>query len=349
MVRRFPLVLLMLFAVALAGSETRATDPAAVARRTVEQWLDGKLSPGYDLNELRGMTPEEAANWLRNYLAFPPPPPGLEVNLEDPEVKELPDGYRVGFPATLGQEGGEVIVRLSKGEPVGISWKPNGGMLPPWVRSNTAALLFAAASILLALQLLQGGVSRLWRAAWVLLAPYKKLYLFVNLLLYGLFVLGAAAAYAAPELARAVQEGVGMALETIGLGNAAQMGMSRLAWVIFYWNFSHGLLLTSFLPAVFFGVPALLINMGRYLAFGFALSPATFSWSAYVYHLPTLLIELQAYILVTFGGLVLLWETLKGRGYRYGLNLLGLTLLLGTLFLIAGAWYEAYELLYLLR
>ncbi len=349
MARRLLLVTFFFFAAALAGTQAQSADPAAVARRTVEQWLKGELSPGYDLNQLRNMTPEEAADWLRKYLAFPPPPPELEVNLDDPKVEKLPDGYRVGFPATLGQEGGEVVVRLSSGQPVSIGWKPNGGMIPPWVRSNAAALLFAAASILLTLQLLQGGFSRLGRATWVLLAPYKKLYVFLNLLLYGLFVLGAAAAYATPELARAVQDIVGMALETIGLGNASQMGMSKLAWIIFYWNFSHGLLLTSFLPAIFLGIPALLINMARYLALGFALSPVSFSWSVYVYHLPTLLIELQAYILVTFGGLVLLVETLKGRGYRYGFNLLGLTLLLGTLFLIAGAWYEAYEILYLLR
>jgi len=342
--------LLALVLIVAAVAFAQPTDePESIARQAVEDWLSGKLSPPQNLGDLRNMTPEEAADWLRKYLAFPPPPPDLDINLDDPEVTQLPDGYRVSFPATAGQLGGEVVVRLSGEEPAAISWKPNGGMLPPWVRSNTVALLFAAASILLALQLLQGGVSRLWQAAWVLLAPYKKLYVFVNVLLYGLFILGAAAAYATPELARAVQEGVGMALETIGLGDAAKMGMSKLAWTIFYWNFSHGLLLTSFLPAALLGVPALLINMGRYLAFGFALSPAVIPWSAYVFHLPTLLIELQAYILVTFGGLVLLWETLKGRGYRYGFNLLGLTLLLGTLFLIAGAWYEAYELLYLLR
>ena len=347
--RYFITVLFLLGFSAMAVSGTSQEAPTLIAKQTVEQWLNGKLNPGYNINSLRNMTPEEAADWLRKNLAFPPPPSNLEVNLEDPQVKKLPDGYRVRFPATIDDQGGEVVVYISSNKPVGISWKPDGGMLPPWVRSNVMALLFAAASILFALQLLQGGVSRLWRAAWMLLAPYKKLYIFVNILLYGLFILGAAAAYATPELARAVQESIGAALETIGLGDAAQMGMSKLAWIIFYWNFSHGLLLTSFLPAIILGVPALLINMGRYLAFGFALSPAVVPWNAYVYHLPTLLIELQAYILVTFGGLALLWETLKGRGYRYGFNLLGLTLFLGTLFLIAGAWYEAYELLYLLR
>jgi len=46
---------------------------------------------------------------------------------------------------------------------------------------------------------------------------------------------------------------------------------------------------------------------------------------------------------------VLFWETFRGGGFRAGLRYLGLTLLLGTFFLLAGAWYEAFELVYLLR
>jgi len=349
-VRGLLLILLILAAPVLAAANATGANPEIVAQQTVKEWLEGKLSPSFDLDELREMSPEEAADWLRQYLAFPPPPAGLEINLDEPQLKETADGFLVSFPATIGQEGGEVIVHLdASGKPISLVWKPSGGLLPGWVHNKTIALIFAAVSILLALQLLQGGFGRLWRLSLEALAPYKRLYFYVSGLLYGLFILGAASAYAAPELARVFQEGLGMAIETIGLGDAAHMGMSQLAWTIFYWNFSHGLVLTSYIPALALGIPALLVNMARYLAFGFALSPAVIPWSSYVYHIPTLLIELQGYILVTFGGLVLLWETLKGRGFRYGLKLLNLTLMLGTLCLIAGAWYEAYELLYLLR
>ena len=342
-------VLLLLFLLVPVLAQVPDQNAVEIARQVVQQWLDGKLSKPLDFNELSKLNPEQTASWLRDYLAFPPPPPDLQVNLDDPKVSRSAGGLRVSFPATLSQRGGEVVVILQGDKPLRINWLPNGGMIPAWVKSDLARLLFAAASILLALALLQGGLARTWRAAWVLLAPYKKLYVYVNLLLYGLFVLGALAAYATPQLAQVLQQSIGMALENIGLQDATKMGVSKLAWVIFYWNFSHGLLLTSYLPALLLGIPALLINMGRYLAFGFALSPAVIPWSIYVYHLPTLLLELQGYILVTFGGLVLLAETLRGRGFRYGVSLLSVTLLLGTLFLIAGAWYEAFELLYLLK
>lgn len=327
----------------------QAADPVALARQAVEAWRAGELTPKLDLRALEGKSPEEVADWLRKTFAFPPPPPGLEVNLDEPEVEETPTGTQVRFPAVSGPDGGEVVVTVSDGQVQRIAWRPSGGLLPPWVKSDAARLVFAAVSLLLLFHLFGGGVARLWRSAWALLGRYRKLYLFTNLLLYGLFVLGAALAYGLPDLARAMQEAVGGAIETIGLDTGAQKGVSGLAWTIFYWNFTHGLLLTSFLPAFFLGVPALLVNAARYYVFGFALSPAVIPWDVYVWHLPTLVIELQAYILVTFGGLVLLVETLKGRGFRAGLQLLGLTLLLGTLFLIAGAWYEAFELLYLLR
>jgi len=335
---------LFLLAAAQAG------DPVALARDAVTRWTAGELSAQIDLQELQGRTPEEMAELLRRTFAFPPPPPGLELNLDDPKVETLPTGaVRVSFPAVSGPTGGEVVVMVTSGEIERIAWLPSGGLLPPWVKSPVSRWLFAVTSLLLLFNLIQGGVGRLWRFAWSELARYRRLYLYVNLLLYGLFVLGAWLAYGMPELARALQEAVGGAIETIGLDAGTRSGAAGLAWMIFYWNFTHGLLLTSFFPALLLGIPALLVNAARYYVFGFALSPAVIPPEVYALHVPTLLIELQAYILVTFGGLVLFWETFRGGGYRTGLRFLGLTLLLGTLFLIAGAWYESFEMLYLLR
>lgn len=150
-----------------------------------------------------------------------------------------------------------------------------------------------------------------------------------------------------PELARAVQVLFGGALEAIGLQEAVGKGVLVLAGVIFHWNFSQGLFLTGLLPALLLGVPVLLLNALRYFAFGFALSPALLG-SAFLFHLPTLLLELQAYILVTFGGLVLLARVAGGQGYREGLKGLLLAFYLGALFLLAAAWYEAWEVVFLL-
>ncbi len=343
--RRFVFVgWLLVLAVAQAG------DPVALARDAVARWTTGELGAPIDLQELQNKTPNDMAELLRRTFAFPPPPPELEVNLDDPKVETLPTGaVRVSFPAMSGPAGGEVVVMIAQGEVERVAWLPSGGLLPAWVKSPVSRWLFTAASLLLLLNLFQGGVGRLWRSAWSELARYRKLYLYVNALLYGLFVLGAWLAYGMPELARALQEAVGGAIETIGLDSGVQAGPSALAWMVFYWNFTHGLLYTSFFPALLLGIPALLVNAARYYVFGFALSPAVIPPEVYALHVPTLLIELQAYILVTFGGLVLFWETFRGGGYRKGLRFLGLTLLLGTLFLIAGAWYESFEMLYLLR
>ncbi|XOB97726.1 stage II sporulation protein M [Deinococcota bacterium DY0809b] len=328
----------------------QASDPVAVARDAVSRWIQGELTPSVSMQDLQGKTPEEIADLLRRTVAFPPPPPELEVNLEEAQTDALPaGGERVRFPAVSGSIGGEVVVVVADGRVERIAWRPSGGLLPGWVKSPVTRWIFAAVSLLLLLNAVQGGVTRWLRSAWVQFAGYRRLYWAVNLLLYGLFVFGALLAYAMPDLARALQEAVGGAIETIGLEEGVKGGVSGLAWMIFYWNFTHGLLLTSFFPALLLGLPALLVNAARYYVFGFALSPAVIPWSVYVWHVPTLLIELQGYILVTFGGLVLFWETFRGGGFRAGLRYLGLTLLLGTFFLLAGAWYEAFELLYLLR
>ncbi|WP_287372241.1 stage II sporulation protein M [Oceanithermus sp.] len=336
--------------VLLAAAWAQAADPVALARDAVNRWIAGELTPAVSVQDLQGKTPEEIADLLRRTVAFPPPPPELEVNLEEAQVDALPaGGERVRFPAVSGSIGGEVVVVVADGRVERIAWRPSGGLLPGWVKSSVTRWIFAAVSLLLLLNAVQGGVSRWLRGAWAQLRGYRRLYWVVNLLLYGLFVFGALLAYAMPDLARALQEAVGGAIETIGLEEGVKGGVSGLAWMIFYWNFTHGLLLTSFFPALLLGLPALLVNAARYYVFGFALSPAVIPWSVYVWHIPTLLIELQGYILVTFGGLVLFWETFRGGGFRAGLRYLGLTLLLGTFFLLAGAWYEAFELLYLLR
>jgi hypothetical protein len=179
-----------------------------------------------------------------------------------------------------------------------------------------------------------------------LVRAHARLYLALNALLYGLFILGALTAYASPELASLLQRLVGGALEQIGIGEGG--GVLEFALLIFYWNFTRGLLLTTAAPGLLLGVPALLINALRYFLFGFALSPALFPTAAFLAHVPTLIIELQAYILGTFGGMVLAGRVLRGEGFRSGLRAVGLMVYLGGFFLLLGAWYEALEIVVLL-
>lgn len=331
-----------LWAVCLLLGLALALAPEEEARAAVEAWLKGEKSPR--LEAILRAPPEEAARLLERYARFPPPPRGLRVNLDQPEVRE----GRVLFPAALGEETGEVGVVLEGGEVVRIYFRPQGGGVPRYLLSPEAGYGFLLLSLLLGVSLLQrGSPFRLWlQQAWGLVRAYRGVYLFTNLLLYGLFALGEALAYGGRDLARALQFLLGSALDLAGVGEALGRGVPVLAGVIFHWNFLNGLFLTGLLPALLLGLPVLLLNALRYLVFGFALSPALLG-PAFLLHLPTLVLELQAYILVTFGGLVLLQRVLRGEGYRAGLRALLLSFYLATLFLLLAAWYEAWELNFL--
>jgi len=320
-------------------------EPIEAAKRAVREWQAGKYTP--DPSQALGKPTEEAVRTLERYIAFPPPPPGLEVNLESPLEEAGPRGSVVSFPASVGERNGEVRVLVKDGEATRIAWVPAGGQLPPWIDSPVAWGLFVLASLGWMLALRGGGtLARWWREGWALVRAHARLYLALNALLYGLFILGALTAYASPELASLLQRLVGGALEQIGIGEGG--GVLEFALLIFYWNFTRGLLLTTAAPGLLLGVPALLINALRYFLFGFALSPALFPTAAFLAHVPTLIIELQAYILGTFGGMVLAGRVLRGEGFRSGLRAVGLMVYLGGFFLLLGAWYEALEIVVLL-
>jgi hypothetical protein len=311
--------------------------PEEVAREAVARWLRGELSPR--LEEVLKAPPEEAPKLLESYALFPPPPKGLSVNLEAARV----EGNRVAFAAALGEEVGEVVVVLEGERVRRVFFRPEGLGLPAYLLTPLAGWGFVFLSLFWTWLLFQTSPFRAWLLeALALVRAHKGLYLFTNLFLYGLFALGALLAYGMPGLARAMQVLLAGALEAIGLEKALGQGLPVLAGVIFYWNFSQGLFLTGLVPALFLGLPVLLLNALRYFAFGFALSPALMG-GAFLLHLPTLLLELQAYILVTFGGLLLLAKTARGEGYGKGLRALLLSFYLGAYFLLLAAWYEAWE------
>ncbi|MCS7069218.1 MAG: stage II sporulation protein M [Meiothermus sp.] len=319
-----------------------------MARQAVRDWQAGQYT--VDPSQAVGKSTEEAIRLLERSFAFAPPPRGLSVNLNEPIEEKTPRGVIVQFPATVSGRGGEVRVTIREGEVTRIGFAPEGGLLPAWLKSPFSWALFVALSLSWLVALRGDGVlARWWREGWALVGQYRSWYVGVNIGLYGLFALGGLLAYANPQLVKLMQEIVGGALEQIGLGGALGGGVLGLALVIFYWNFTNGLVLTTAVPGLFLGIPALLFNALRYFVLGFALSPAALPLANYLLHLPTIVVELQAYILVTFGGLVLMLKTLRAEGYRAGLRALGLTVYLGAFFLLVGAWYEAFSILVLMR
>jgi hypothetical protein len=236
--------------------------PEEVAREAVARWLKGELSP--KLEEVLKAPPEEAPKLLERYALFPPPPKGLSVNLEAARV----EGNRVAFPAALGEEVGEVVVVLQGERVRRILFRPEGLGLPAYLLTPLAGWGFVLLSLFWTWLLFQTSPFRAWLLeALALVRAHKGLYLFTNLFLYGLFALGALLAYGMPELARAMQVLFAGALEAIGLEKALGQGLPVLAGVIFHWNFSQGLFLTGLVPALFLGLPVLLLNALRYFAF----------------------------------------------------------------------------------
>lgn len=339
---------LLLWLVALCFPVSLAQSNVEIARQAVQDWQAGKYA--VDPSQAVGKPTEEAVRLLERSFAFAPAPGELSVNLNEPQEEQTPRGVIVQFPATVSGRGGEVRVTIREGEVTRIGFAPEGGLLPAWVKNPLAWALFVVLSLGLLVALRGDNVlARWWREGWDLVRQYRGLYIGMNIGLYGLFVLGGLVAYANPQLVKLMQEIVGGALEQIGIGSALGGGVLGLAIVIFYWNFTNGLVLTTAVPGLFLGIPALLFNAMRYFVLGFALSPVALPLANYLLHLPTIVVELQAYILATFGGMVLMLKTLRAEGYRAGLRALGLMVYLGAFFLLIGAWYEAFSILVLMR
>ncbi len=326
----------------LLASSFALASSVEVARAFVKQWLDGKASPS--LEEVLSAPPEALPQALERFFAYPPPPGNLRVNLEAPLVEE----GRVRFPAALGEEGGEVVVYL-QGERVERVAFVQRDRIPAFAKSEAGGLFLLLFGVYWASALLGRGVlARLFREALAHLSRERRVYLGLNLFLYGLFGLGSLLAFLEPELARALQKGLGGALEAVGLEEVLPRGVLPLMGAIYYWNLTQGLVLTTLLPGLFLGLPALLLNAFRYLLFGFALSPALLPGPQYLLHLPTLVLELQAYILGTFGGVLLLQSLLRREGYREGFRRLFLLGYLGAFVLLWAAVYEAVEVVFFL-
>jgi len=336
-VRRLLAILPLFLVIGFAGGF------ADLARQAVADWLSGKYRT--DPLELLSRPPKEGLRALERALRFPPPPPGLEVNLNAPQVEVQGPVAVVRYPAALGDRTGEVVVELKGTEVLGVRWQPEGGQLPPWVVAPYSGPVFLGVGLGLVLALFSGGLRRYGARALVALRARWRLFFGTQAGLYAVFALGTAAAYADPELARLVQEVVGAGIRQIGIEAALQNGPLGLAAAIFYWNFTRGLLLTTALPGLLFGVPALLVNLLRYYLLGFALSPAVVPLDRFLLHLPVIVLELGAYNTAVFGGLALLGEVLAGRGYRRGLEILALSLIPATVLLFFAALYEAFEVM----
>ncbi len=323
----------------------------AVADQGLRSWLQGA-----DAGASGELTPEGLGRSLSRLTRFAPVPAGAAVLWSSQRLLTRRNGlavFRYHLQVGLRVQPIDVLLRRK-----GRVWKvrrirfvhrqPIGLQLPTIITQPWAGWVFAGLSLLLLFGLRPGGRWRKLCAEGLQVAmETKTVFWLTNALLYGVFILGMLAAYAQPALALQLQRYVGSLLGGVGLNGLIQGTVPQTALGIFLWNFSVGSLLTTFLPGLLFGVPALLINLFRLLILGVALSPRLIPLAVFLVHIPTMLVELEGYFFVVALGMGLLWRLPRvgaGRAFAGYLRAIPVSLTL----LLCAAWYEAFEVLVLI-
>jgi hypothetical protein len=183
-----------------------------------------------------------------------------------------------------------------------------------------------------------------------------RAYLALNALAYGLVVAGFLVGLVFPDLSRARVE-TQQTDGTAELVNSLLSSPWLFALVILGVNLGKLSALTIVLPSLV--VPFLGIPLFAYWSFttGITLAPTTdMAWVALIPHSATVVIELQAYVLLLLGVYLLgrswlrpgsIGAANRRQGYLRGLRQLGWLALPALALLVIGAIYESFSLLYL--
>lgn len=330
------------------------SNPENLADNAVTEWQAQKAPT---MTELAGLSTDQVCMELPKLLYAAPE--GLDVNLNDRKELELPEGspdtiLRYSYPAS---QPGDIVgtVRVTLNQEEGEDWHvssiryfPELGSDPlrSWLTSPIGAIVFTLFSALMIYLSLRKSLFRSWLSeAWKHIVEHKRTVIFSIILLYGLFALGY---FSGTSLSQPCGDLLGslvqQSIEQLGVADAANSGnVLGLSAAIFYQNFTFGAFFTTYVPALFFGIPAYLFNGSRFFALALL-----FGYSGLGSFLHALLaiilfiIELMAYIIVTAGGGMLLVTIVRGgvKAFRLAYRKLALMLPVALLLLIIGAWYE---------
>jgi len=327
--------------------------PAAreAASGVLEGWINGE----FNITPAQVRRTDQLEPMLIQLLRFTPVPPEAKTNLELVKLVAVDKANRrETYRYPVASSGTDFTVDVTVTPSSSAGWEAysvrlasSGPALPPELLSPLTPWVFGLATLLLIYGVTRPTLWRRWLGRGLDIArEQRRVFWWVNVALYAMFVLGTLAAFALPALAREVSDWVGGDLSGTGILSYLERGVPQAASAITYWNFTQGALQTTFLPGVLFGIPALLINLGRFLVLGFGISPALLPAAAYLLRIPTIVVELQAYIFVTASSMALLWRGRKvgwGRAFRDYFYSLPVALTL----LVFAAWYEAVEVLLL--
>jgi hypothetical protein len=192
-----------------------------------------------------------------------------------------------------------------------------------------------------------------WRdvllASWGTIRSGWWIYIGTNTLLYGIFLMFSASAAAFPESVAALRESLGQILVRNEVQTLLAGGVGSAAFGISLNNFIAGVVM-FFTSGLFLALPAYLVSSLNFMVYGFALSPVGMPQALFWLHIPTIIIELQAYILIVSASGIFLWRVVRSRFSEFRAAWQGYwgVLPLAVSVLILAAWYEAIELMVLL-
>lgn len=183
-----------------------------------------------------------------------------------------------------------------------------------------------------------------------------RVYVLLNLLAYGLVAIGMVIGMLFPDLTAGRAE----SLEADGTGEFVRSLISSpwlFAAVILVVNLFQMSLLTVVLPSLVIPFVGILTFSVWAVVTGVTIVPGDAQgWVAMIPHSLTLVIELQAYVLVLLGVFLLgkqwlrpaaVGERTHRRGYLRGLQSLGWLAIPALILLVIGAVWESFSLLYL--
>lgn len=355
------LALMAVFVLSLAPScaqalQTAKPDPQAerIADQSVREWLVGKFKVA---NAAAPRTADEAtARTLEENFLVNQSPKGANVNFALRKVQESAPG-RVSFSYPLSSDDigdANLIVTVVK---TGSEWAvrsiriaPDVSLIPSEVYSTLGGWVFVLLTALLAYGVLAQTLWRRWMVeSWAVNRAFFSVILWTNIVLYGLFVLGSLFGAAFPLTVNVIRELVSGALSQGGLEGLRDASVPSAAFAITVNNLRAGILISSFVPGSLFAVPAYLLSFSTFIFYGVALSPIGLPPVVFALHVPTIIIEMQAYIYVVASSGVMLARLTRSRipfGLAWRDYAKGLTVAITIL--VVAAWYEAFEIMVLI-
>jgi hypothetical protein len=199
--------------------------------------------------------------------------------------------------------------------------------------------------------------------AWAIVKEFRRTYIALNLIYYGLVVVAMIYVAFNPSLQRSLLQTVGTAFTQgafASVGNAYGSGQVIVAMLLtFVLNLMLGSFLVITLPSLLIPFSGLLMGICRAILWGLLLSPTTPQLAlTMIPHSLTLILEGQGYILAMLAayvqGKAFLWpRTLRvatrWQGYKAGVKRSVQLYLLVILVLAIAAIYEAIEVILLAR